>query len=264
MVFLPTDDRDTMQSALNRAVASFRTMVLCSLYAEHGGATEAFESALLDLVQNEMADGLETMNQCFVDCYRNEVAGIRCDVFGHRFQCIFTKDKTRICTYALYYPGENVQICVPTEPPSVIAMGTPKPKTAETPAVTPTGIPASTPRGMATATPALTQAPTATARPTPTPFVSPTAHPADGGTPWQCSACDQSDNRGNFCTNCGQARPEDNSWVCPDCGSRNNGRFCTNCGAKKPEPVRYCPNCGTKITEGMRFCAECGTKVVTD
>ena len=55
---------------------------------------------------------------------------------------------------------------------------------------------------------------------------------ADGG--WDCAACGQSGNTGNFCSNCGAARPAAD-WTCPNCGQKGNtGKFCSNCGAAKP------------------------------
>ncbi len=44
---------------------------------------------------------------------------------------------------------------------------------------------------------------------------------------WTCSC--GSVNTGNFCTNCGTARPQPAGWTC-SCGTVNNGNFCTNCG----------------------------------
>ena len=44
---------------------------------------------------------------------------------------------------------------------------------------------------------------------------------------WTCSC--GTVNNGNFCTNCGSARPQPASWTC-SCGAVNTGNFCTNCG----------------------------------
>ena len=52
---------------------------------------------------------------------------------------------------------------------------------------------------------------------------------AQGG--WTC-ACGTV-NTGNFCTNCGSAKPQPAGWTC-SCGTVNTGNFCTNCGAKNP------------------------------
>lgn len=56
---------------------------------------------------------------------------------------------------------------------------------------------------------------------------------AEGKT-WTCPGCG-SENDGNFCGNCGAARPMA-TWTCPDCGAQNDGNFCTNCGAARPAP----------------------------
>ena len=52
---------------------------------------------------------------------------------------------------------------------------------------------------------------------------------------WICPDCGQ-ENTGNFCTNCGSPKPEENgAWTCPECGQEGNeGNFCSNCGAAKP------------------------------
>lgn len=50
-----------------------------------------------------------------------------------------------------------------------------------------------------------------------------------GAGAWVCS-CGAS-NTGNFCPNCGKARPAA-SWTC-SCGAVNTGNFCTNCGNKR-------------------------------
>ncbi|MBE6816689.1 MAG: SPFH domain-containing protein [Ruminococcaceae bacterium] len=50
--------------------------------------------------------------------------------------------------------------------------------------------------------------------------------PAGG---WACPKCGNQNN-GNFCTNCGTAKPADDRWFCSECGTENHGKFCTNCG----------------------------------
>lgn len=50
--------------------------------------------------------------------------------------------------------------------------------------------------------------------------------PAGG---WACPKCGNQNN-GNFCTNCGTAKPADDKWFCSECGTENHGKFCTNCG----------------------------------
>ena len=54
----------------------------------------------------------------------------------------------------------------------------------------------------------------------------------DGG--WTCTSCGQTGNTGNFCSNCGAAKPAED-WTCTSCGQKGNtGNFCSNCGAAKP------------------------------
>ena len=48
---------------------------------------------------------------------------------------------------------------------------------------------------------------------------------------WECPNCG-SVQAGNFCSNCGTARPS-GEWECTNCGTINNGNFCTNCGTPK-------------------------------
>ena len=52
---------------------------------------------------------------------------------------------------------------------------------------------------------------------------------------WTCPNCSQTGNTGNFCGNCGTARPSAD-WICPDCGQNGNtGNFCSNCGKARPD-----------------------------
>jgi len=54
------------------------------------------------------------------------------------------------------------------------------------------------------------------------------------GEAWTCPGCGQEGNTGNFCPNCGTARP-DASWTCPTCGQQGNeGNYCTNCATPRP------------------------------
>ena len=56
---------------------------------------------------------------------------------------------------------------------------------------------------------------------------------AEGGE-WTCESCGQAGNTGNFCSNCGTAKP-DEKWECDQCGETGNtGNFCSNCGAVRP------------------------------
>ncbi|MDE6912527.1 MAG: SPFH domain-containing protein, partial [Lachnospiraceae bacterium] len=53
---------------------------------------------------------------------------------------------------------------------------------------------------------------------------------------WDC-ACGQKGNTGNFCSNCGAKKPENDlrTWDCT-CGQKGNtGNFCSNCGKKRGE-----------------------------
>ena len=52
-------------------------------------------------------------------------------------------------------------------------------------------------------------------------------------TTWFCPN-DGSENNGNFCMECGGARPT--GWICPNCGTTGqNGNFCMECGAVRPQ-----------------------------
>ena len=53
------------------------------------------------------------------------------------------------------------------------------------------------------------------------------------------------------------------AWTCPDCQSANTGNFCSNCGKAKPAvaTAKFCSNCGWKVadlTNPPKFCPECG------
>lgn len=52
-------------------------------------------------------------------------------------------------------------------------------------------------------------------------------------------------------------------WTCADCGQENSGNFCTNCGAARPveDEIPKCANCGYVPADGTapKFCPECGT-----
>ena len=94
------------------------------------------------------------------------------------------------------------------------------------------------------------QAPQAAAAP-----AAPAAPAAAEG--WTC-ACGAV-NKGKFCSECGQPKPEpkiDNSWTCC-CGTVNTGKFCSECGQPKPAAEWTC-SCGT-VNKG-KFCSNCGSK----
>lgn len=74
---------------------------------------------------------------------------------------------------------------------------------------------------------------------------------------WTCETCG-SPASGNFCANCGSARP-DETWTCASCGKTDNkGNFCTNCGSARPAQAWTCVNCGQAGNEG-NFCTNCGS-----
>lgn len=47
-----------------------------------------------------------------------------------------------------------------------------------------------------------------------------------------------------------------NKWSC-ECGSENEGNFCTNCGTAKP---KFCKKCNSKLGKDSKFCSNCGEK----
>lgn len=81
-------------------------------------------------------------------------------------------------------------------------------------------------------------------------------------TSWNC-ACGQQGITGNFCTNCGQPKPQApaGGWDCA-CRKKNIiGNFCPNCGTKKPAPqsAGWSCTCGQQGIVG-NFCPNCGKK----
>lgn len=72
---------------------------------------------------------------------------------------------------------------------------------------------------------------------------------------WKCSC--GTENTGNFCSNCGNKKPEQaKQWKC-SCGTENTGKFCSNCG----KPVPKCAKCGFEPEDPdkmPKFCPECG------
>lgn len=80
---------------------------------------------------------------------------------------------------------------------------------------------------------------------------------------WKCSC--GAENKGAFCTECGNKKPLSGSWKCPSCGADNKGKFCSECGAKKPAatPLYRCDKCGWQPEDPHnppKFCPECGDR----
>ena len=71
----------------------------------------------------------------------------------------------------------------------------------------------------------------AQAAPQPAPQAAP-APAAPAADAWACGKCGAS-NTGNFCSQCGEAKPAPATWTCT-CGSVNTGNFCSQCGTKRP------------------------------
>jgi len=64
-----------------------------------------------------------------------------------------------------------------------------------------------------------------------------TGSPVSAGS-WTCEC--GAVNAGNFCSNCGKAKPAApevpaGQWFCPNCGAPCNGNFCTKCGTARPQ-----------------------------
>ncbi len=51
---------------------------------------------------------------------------------------------------------------------------------------------------------------------------------------WTCPACGATVS-GNFCSKCGEKRPEEGTWICPNCGSECVENFCSNCGTRRSD-----------------------------
>ncbi|WP_265458784.1 SPFH domain-containing protein [Enterococcus sp. HY326] len=68
-----------------------------------------------------------------------------------------------------------------------------------------------------------------------------------------------------------QASSDDATWTCPNCQTENTGNFCTNCGTPKPQPKAAvklemrCSECHeiVDLTNGIpKFCPHCGKPFV--
>ena len=79
--------------------------------------------------------------------------------------------------------------------------------------------------------------------------------PAAGA--WTCENGHEG-NTGNFCPECGAAKPAEETWTCPNGHEGNTGRFCPECGAPKPElPVEINPYAEIEalVAQGEYFAA---------
>ncbi len=80
---------------------------------------------------------------------------------------------------------------------------------------------------------------------------------------WICEC--GTENRGNFCSQCGKKRKVKEKWTC-ECGTENTGNFCSECGKKRPEKI-VCGKCGYEWenkTSVPKFCPECGDPINRD
>lgn len=54
-----------------------------------------------------------------------------------------------------------------------------------------------------------------------------------------------------------EAPAADGAWICA-CGNENNGNFCSNCGSARPAEELVCASCGFKPEGEAKFCSNCG------
>ena len=50
------------------------------------------------------------------------------------------------------------------------------------------------------------------------------------------------------------------TWICPGCGNRINAsyQFCTKCGQRKPDlSIKYCTYCHSPLSPTAKFCPHC-------
>ena len=72
---------------------------------------------------------------------------------------------------------------------------------------------------------------------------------------WVCPSCGAAVT-GNFCSKCGQKRPEDETWTCPNCGANCTENFCSNCGTKRSDAETVRDNHGDKIRLDLNIAFE--------
>ena len=78
---------------------------------------------------------------------------------------------------------------------------------------------------------------------------------AEAADTWTCENGHEG-NTGNFCVECGAAKPVEDTWTCENGHEGNTGNFCTECGAPRPVQAWTCEN-GHEGNTG-NFCIECG------
>ena len=75
-----------------------------------------------------------------------------------------------------------------------------------------------------------------------------TSAPEESTQNWVCENCGQL-NTGNFCGNCGAARPYA-TWTCPVCSQNNEGNSCGNCGTPRPSSSQIDLPAPSSVPEG--------------